>query len=99
MSHERDKQFPNVPTFKEQGVDVQFFTWRGLALPKGVPAANKAKIVDAYKKAFDTQTFKDFAAKASLNLAYQDSAEFTKFLDQNYKDVEAVMKSLGLAKK
>ncbi len=99
MSHERDKQFPNVPTFKEQGVDVQFFTWRGLALPKGVPAANKAKIVDAYKKAFDTQSFKDFAAKASLNLAYQDSAEFTKFLDQNYKDVEAVMKSLGLAKK
>ena len=62
MSHERDKQFPNVPTFKEQGVDVQFFTWRGLALPKGVPAANKAKIVDAYKKAFDTQSFKDFAA-------------------------------------
>lgn len=99
MSHERDKQFPNVPTFKEQGVDVQFFTWRGLALPKGVPAANKAKIVDAYKKAFDTQTFKDFAAKASLNLAYQDSAEFTKFLDQNFKDVEAVMKNLGLAKK
>lgn len=99
MSHERDKQFPNVPTFKEQGVDVQFFTWRGLALPKGVPAANKAKIVDAYKKAFETQAFKDFAAKASLNLAYQDAAEFTKFLDQNYKDVEAVMKSLGLTKK
>ena len=99
MSHERDKQFPNVPTFKEQGVDVQFFTWRGLALPKGVPAANKAKIVDAYKKAFDTQSFKDFAAKASLNLAYQDAAEFTKFLDQNFKDVEAVMKNLGLAKK
>ena len=99
MSHERDKQFPNVPTFKEQGVDVQFFTWRGLALPKGVPAANKAKIVDAYKKAFETKEFKEFAAKASLNLAYQDAAEFTKFLDQNYKDVEAVMKSLGLAKK
>ena len=99
MSHERDKQFPNVPTFKEQGVDVQFFTWRGLALPKGVPAANKAKIIDAYKKAFETKEFKEFAAKASLNLAYQDAAEFTKFLDQNYKDVEAVMKSLGIAKK
>ena len=99
MSSERDKIFPNVPTFKEQGVDVQFYTWRGLALPKGVPAANKAKILDAYKKAFETKEFKEFAAKASLNLAYQDSAEFTKFLDQNYKDVEAVMKNLGLAKK
>lgn len=99
MSAERDKIFPDVPTFKEQGVDVQFYTWRGLALPKGVPPAIKAKIADAYKKAFDSQEFKDFAAKASLNLAYQDSAEFTKFLDQNYKDVEAVMKNLGLAKK
>ncbi len=99
MSSERDKIFPDVPTFKEQGVDVQFYTWRGLALPKGVPAANKAKILDAYKKAFDTQEFKEFAAKASLNLSYQDSAEFAKFLDQNYKDVEAVMKNLGLAKK
>lgn len=99
MSAERDKIFPDVPTFKEQGVDVQFYTWRGLALPKGVPPAIKAKIADAYKKAFDSQEFKDFAAKASLNLAYQDSAEFAKFLDQNYKDVEAVMKNLGLAKK
>lgn len=99
MSAERDKIFPDVPTFKEQGVDVQFYTWRGLGLPKGVPPAVRAKIADAYKKAFDSQEFKEFAAKASLNLAYQDSAEFSKFLDQNYKDVEAVMKGLGLAKK
>lgn len=99
MSAERDKIFPDVPTFKEQGVDVQFYTWRGLALPKGVPPAIKAKIADAYKKAFDSQEFKDFAAKASLNLAYQDGAEFAKFLDQNYKDVDAVMRNLGLAKK
>jgi len=99
MSSERDKIFPDVPTFKEQGVDVQFYTWRGLALPKGVPAAAKAKIADAYQKAFDSSEFKEFAAKASLNLAYQNSADFAKFLDQNYKDVEAVMKNLGLTKK
>jgi tripartite-type tricarboxylate transporter receptor subunit TctC len=98
MSDQRDKIFPNVPTFKEQGVDVQFYTWRGLAFPKGVPAAAREKIADAYKKAFDSSDFKDFAAKASLNLAYQDGAEFAKFLDQNYKDVAAVMKGLGLAK-
>ncbi len=99
MSAERDKIFPDVPTFKEQGVDVEFYTWRGLGLPKGVPAAIKAKIADSYKKAFDSPEFQDFAAKAALNLSYQDSAAFSKFLDQNYKDVEAVMKNLGLAKK
>ena len=98
MSAERDKIFPNVPTFKEQGVDVQFATWRGLAFPKGVPAANRAKVADAYKKAFETKEFKDFAANAALTLNYQDGAEFTKFLDQNYKDVAAVMTGLGLSK-
>ena len=99
MSSERDKIFPNVPTFKEQGVDVEFYTWRGLALPKGVPANVKAKISEAYKKAFDSKEFQEFAAKASLNLAYLNAADFTKFLSQNYTDVDAVMKSLGLAKK
>lgn len=99
MSPERDKLFPDVPTFMQQGVDVQFFTWRGLAAPKGVPADAKAKIVAAYKKAFDSQDFKDFAAKASLNLSYQEAADFSKFLDQNYRDVETVMTKLGLAKK
>ena len=99
MAAERDKIFPNVPTFKEQGVDVQFATWRGLAFPKGVPAANRAKVADAYKKAFETKEFKEFAANAALTLNYQDGAAFTKFLDQNYKDVAAVMKGLGLSKK
>lgn len=99
MASERDKLFPDVPTFIQQGVDVEFYTWRGLAAPKGVPPEARAKIVDAYKKAFDSKEFKDFAAKASLNLSYQDGAEFSKFLGQNYKDVEAVMTKLGLAKK
>ena len=98
MAAERDKIFPNVPTFKEQGVDVQFATWRGLAFPNGVPAANRAKVADAYKKAFETKEFKEFAANAALTLNYQDGAAFTKFLDQNYKDVAAVMKGLGLSK-
>ena len=80
-------------------MDVVFYTWRGMGLPKGCPADVKAKIAECYKKAFDSPDFKEFAKKASLNLAYQDSADFAKFLDQNYKDVEAVMKSLGMAKK
>jgi tripartite-type tricarboxylate transporter receptor subunit TctC len=99
LSSEREKIFPNVPTFKEQGIDVEFYTWRGLALPKGVPADIRTKIGEAYRKAIESAEFKEFAAKASLNLVYMDSADFTKFLDQNYKDVEAVMTSLGLTKK
>ncbi len=84
MDDQRNALFPNVPTFREQGVDVVFHTWRGLALPK---------------EAFDSPDFKAFAEKASLALAYQDADDFGKFLAQNAADVAAVMKSLGLSKK
>lgn len=99
MDVRRDPQFMDVPTFGEQGVDVAFSTWRGLALPKGVKANVKAKIIDAFKKAYDSKDFKNFAAKASLNLAYQNSADFSTFIAMNYMAVDVVMRSLGLAKK
>jgi len=39
MDTQRNALFPDVPTFQEQGVNVVFYTWRGLALPKGVAPA------------------------------------------------------------
>lgn len=99
MDTVRDPLFPQVPTFKEQGVDVQFYTWRGLGLPKGVPAEAKAKLADAFQKAMETPDFKEFLKKSGLNPAYLGAADFGKFLEQNYRDVGVVMKSLGLAKK
>ena len=38
-SGERLSAFPKVPTAKEEGVDVELSMWRGLAAPKGTPAA------------------------------------------------------------
>ena len=98
MGDDRNDLFPDVPTFKEQGVDVSFYTWRGMALPKGVPADVKAKLSEAFKEAFDSEEFKVFAKNASLTLAYQDADGFEAFLAQNYKDVSAVMAGLGLTK-
>lgn len=99
MSDERDANFPDVPTFKESGIDVVFGTWRGLAVPKGVPAEVKVKLQDAFKKAYDTPEFQDFAKKSGLGLAYLDGEDFTKFLETNAKDVKTIMETLGLAAK
>jgi len=99
MGEKRSEVFPDVPTFAEQGVDVTFGTWRGIALPKGVPAATRAKIIKALKAAYDDPEFQEFAKNAGLSLAYQNDKDFTAFLDKNATDVHRVMKSLGLAKK
>jgi len=99
MDTKRSGIFPDVPTFQEQGIDVTFGTWRGLALPKGVDPEKRQILADAFKKGFDSPEFQAFAKNAGLNLAYQDSAAFGEFLAKNAADVELVMQKLGLAKK
>ena len=51
---------PAIATMKEQGVDVKpFQMWRGVALPKGVPAEAVAYWSGVMKKATDSKTFQD----------------------------------------
>ncbi|MBZ4655119.1 MAG: transporter substrate-binding protein [Peptococcaceae bacterium] len=98
MSPERNPNFPDVPTFKELGYDINFGTWRGLAVPKGTPDNVKKVLADAFKKGYDSQEFQDFAKKAGLGLAYAPADKFKEFLDSLSKDVESVMQKLGLVK-
>lgn len=99
MDEKRDALYPNVPTFKEQGVDVVFGTWRGIGLPKGVKPEVKAKIVDSFTKAMKDKDFVEFAKKMGLTLSYQDPDQFSKFLAENYDLVDKTMDSIGLKKK
>ena len=99
MDDKRDALYPNVPTFKEQGVDVVFGTWRGIGLPKGVQPEVKAKIVDSFTKAMKDKDFVEFAKKMGLTLSYQSPDQFSKFLAENYDLVDKTMDSIGLKKK
>lgn len=85
---ERMENFPNVPTAKEQGLDINLGTWRGLALPPGVPEPIVAKMQDAIRKAVADPRFKDFMEKQGFGIRYLGSADFLAFLkqqDQTYR--------------
>ncbi|HET7848831.1 MAG TPA: tripartite tricarboxylate transporter substrate-binding protein [Pseudolabrys sp.] len=56
MTKERSSVEKNVPTTKEQGLDVQAYTWNALFLPKGAPADVVKKLNDAMVKAMNTET-------------------------------------------
>ena len=99
MDDKRSDLFPEVPTFKEQGVNVVFGTWRGIGLPKKVDPAIKKEITDIFTKAMKDKDFVEFAKKSGQNLAYQDSDAFGKFLAENYELVDKTMDSIGLKKK
>lgn len=80
MSDERNELLSDIPTFKEEGFDLEHGTWRGLAVPKDTPDDIVQTLTDGFKKAFDSQAFKDQAKKTLLGLKYRDANEFNSFL-------------------
>lgn len=89
---------PTIATMKEQGIDVKpFQMWRGVALPKGVPADAVTYWSGVMKKATETKAFQDYIKNNVAQLHVVQGAEFAKFLETQealYKDMLA-----SLAKK
>lgn len=96
MDTVRAPLFPDVPTFQEQGYDIVYMTWRGMAAPLGIDADILAVLQDAFAKAVQDPDFVTYMSNAALTISYLDTADFEAFLARNYTDVEATMKALGL---
>ncbi|MDE5797864.1 MAG: tripartite tricarboxylate transporter substrate binding protein, partial [Treponemataceae bacterium] len=96
MANERPESYPDIKTFKEQGFDIEYATWRGLALPKHVNPAIKAILVDAFTQAATDPEFLEECIRLNLSPAYQNPVDFAVFLKHNYNDVAKTMKSIGL---
>jgi tripartite-type tricarboxylate transporter receptor subunit TctC len=52
-SAQRSKLFPDLPTLKEQGIDVTMTQWYGVFAPSGTPPAAVAKLNTAMNKALN----------------------------------------------
>ena len=91
MDTKRSDLYPNIPTFQDQGYNINYNTWRGIALPKGVDPAISKRVVDAFTAAINDPTFVSTAKNLNLNLAFLPPADFKVFLKNNY---EAVTKTL-----
>src|SRR5450830_1581114 len=59
MTAQRSAVLPNLPTTREQGLDVQAYTWNALYAPKATPTDVVKKLNDAMIAAMDTASVKD----------------------------------------
>ena len=50
LDDKRNPEYPDVPTAKEQGVDLVYLMWRGILAPKGTPRPIIDKLAAAFKK-------------------------------------------------
>ncbi|MGI5071099.1 tripartite tricarboxylate transporter substrate binding protein [Treponema pectinovorum] len=98
MDSKRPVAYPNIPTMKELGYDIEYGTWRGIGLPKGISKDIKDKLFDVFTKAMNDPDFIAAAKKLNQNITYMDSEVFAAFLKTNYEGTGATMKKLGLVK-
>lgn len=96
---ERDPALPDVPTFKEQGIDL--YTWgsvKGVGLPKGVSKEVVDYYADLFKKIADDPDFKKACQDMLQPAVYQGPDEFAAFLKQVTDDYGKLIQSLGIQK-
>lgn len=93
MNGSRSEYMQDVPTFKEQGYDIEMASTRGYVLPKGTPK----EIIDQYNEAFaemfnDSEFLEDMDQKA-VPTAYLDADAWKALVEQQHQAVEELWKS------
>ena len=88
----------DVPTWKEQGVDLVFGGWRAIMGPKGITAAQVAYWEGALSRATKVPEWRTDLEKNYWSDDFVTSQQFRKDLDKDYADMKAVLVELGLAK-
>jgi tripartite-type tricarboxylate transporter receptor subunit TctC len=89
---------PEVPTFRESGIDLALSLWRGIAVPKGTPDAVIARLESAFMAAAQSAEFREFAAKMGAAVEIRRAREFDTYIAQEDRDLAALMEQIGLKK-
>lgn len=93
----RIKSLPDVPTLKEQGIDVVVNSWHGLFAPAKTPDAILDKIAQETAKAMKDPKWEAALSKDGLELAPERSrAEFAKFVADEHAFWGKTLKKLNV---
>jgi tripartite-type tricarboxylate transporter receptor subunit TctC len=92
----RDLALPDVPTAREQGVDVALEAWRGIAVPKGTPKAVVSALESAIRKTAESPEFAEGCEKLGVHPAFMSATEFGELIAKEDTELGALMRLVGL---
>lgn len=83
-----------IPTVKEEGINVTFENWRGLFGPKDMPEEAVAYWRDALQKMVETTEWKEALKRNGWDNAYQNDQDFTTFLGKTNEQYKGLIKEV-----
>jgi len=87
--------FPDVPTFKSMGKDIEAYLWVGLFTSAATPAPLQARMRELIAKAAADPLFKQALENVQVVPDYRDAPEFRKFFDEDYKRMARAIHAIG----
>lgn len=98
LAPERLKNFPDIPTAREQGYDMVGANWRGLYMPAGASDEAKEFWKTAIMAMTEDESFKKSLDDASIEAFNNFGADMDSFVAQSIAEVTELSKEIGILK-
>ena len=95
----RHPLLPDVPTFRELGVDWVDGAYRGIGMPKSTPPEARKRMSDLWASLNNDPEMKELAAKSGFELVNVGADQMDAFMKDKIKVYTEGAKLLGLGKK
>ncbi|MES2751941.1 MAG: tripartite tricarboxylate transporter substrate-binding protein [Pseudomonadota bacterium] len=89
----------DIPTCKEEGLDMQYLMLRAMFLPGKVTAEQTAFYDDLFKKVTQTTEYKEYMEKQALKPVYITGKDMLKFLEEDDTLNKSLMTEAGFVAK
>jgi len=90
------KRLNDVPTLKEQGIDVEIGNWRGVYAAPGITDAQRKQVTDMVLAALKTKSWQESLEKNDWTPAVMSGPAFEKFVDDEFASLRATMVKSGM---
>lgn len=97
--NQRHPLMPDVPTFKELGVDWVDGAFRGIGMPKGTPPEARRKMAELWAALNADPEMKELAAKSGFELVNVGPEGMDPFMKEKIRVYTQVGKQMGLGAK
>ncbi len=87
---------PDVPTFKEQGYDLNESMWRGFAFKKGVPEEAVAYVTRVLQDVVNDKEWESYCNETYVFSIFEKNDEFTSRIAQEVEETNHYLNQAGL---
>ena len=95
-SSKRLVSLPDVPTFKEQGYDLNESMWRGFAFKKGVPEEAVAYVTRVLQDVVNDKEWESYCNETYVFSIFEKNDEFTSRIAQEVEETNHYLNQAGL---